>query len=196
MAALAGSIDQTVYQPASKSDAPAILALQKIAYQSELELYGDDSLPALQQSLEDLENDFDRMPQREATLLGERGMNVPDGQGDRILFLKAVVNGKIIGSIRGYVVEDTAYLSRLMVHPYFRKRGIGRRLLEAMEKAFPGVARIETKTGHQSKRNHYQLGKLGYQQFKTEPFTPKITWVYFQKEIRPVAAAGRAEAHA
>ena len=50
-----------------------------MAYQSEAEIYGDDSLPALQQTLEELQKDFDRM-----------------------LFLKAVVNGKIIGSVRGY----------------------------------------------------------------------------------------------
>ena len=62
-----------MYLRADKSDAPEILALQKIAYQSEAEIYGDDSLPALQQTLEDLENDFERMPQREGTVLGARG---------------------------------------------------------------------------------------------------------------------------
>src|SRR6516165_903352 len=50
MAAMAGSIDKTLYQRADKSDAPEILALQKVAYQSEAEIYGDDSLPALQQT--------------------------------------------------------------------------------------------------------------------------------------------------
>src|SRR5512147_1836803 len=69
MKTIANSLDQTLFLRADKSDAPEILALQKIAYQSEAELYGDDSLPALQQTLEDLENDFERMPQREATVL-------------------------------------------------------------------------------------------------------------------------------
>ncbi len=160
MKAIANSLDQTLYLPAEKADAPEILALQKIAYQSEAELYGDDSLPALQQTLEDLENDFERMPQREATVLGARGSSDHSAAAhDRILFLKAVVNGKIIGSVRGYTMDDTAYLSRLNVHPYFRKRGIGRRLLAEIEQAFPHVSRFETKTGHQSKRNLYQLAK-------------------------------------
>jgi GNAT superfamily N-acetyltransferase len=186
MKAIANSLDKTLFLPAAKSDAPEILALQKIAYQSEAELYGDDSLPALQQSLEDLENDFERMPQREGTVLGARGGH--DGSvadSDRIIFLKAVVNGKIIGSIRGYAMDDTAYLSRLNVHPYFRRRGIGRRLLDEIERVFPQVNRFETKTGHQSKRNLYQLTKRGYETFKTEPFTPTITWVYLQKNQRP-----------
>ena len=46
MKAIANSLDQTLFLRADKSDAPEILALQKIAYQSEAELYGDDSLPA------------------------------------------------------------------------------------------------------------------------------------------------------
>jgi ech hydrogenase subunit C len=189
MKAIANSLDKTLFLEAHKSDAPEILALQKIAYQSEAELYGDDSLPALQQTLEDLENDFERKPQREATVLGARGAqdsSVTDS--DRIIFLKAVVNGKIIGSIRGYAMDDTAYLSRLNVHPYFRRRGIGRRLLDEIERVFPQVNRFETKTGHQSKRNLYQLAKRGYETFKTEPFTPTITWIYLQKNQRPASA--------
>jgi ech hydrogenase subunit C len=189
MAALANSIDKTLYLRAEKTDAPAILALQKIAYQSEAEIYGDDSLPALQQTLEELQEDFERMPQREATVLGARDVHGPNPDADRMIFLKAVVNGKIIGSIRGYAIDDTAHLSRLIVHPYFQRRGIGRRLLDEIEQAFPRVNRFEAFTGHQSKRNLYQMGKRGYTTFKTEPFTPAITWVYLQKQRQPKAAA-------
>ena len=66
-----------------------------------------------------------------------------------------------------------------------QQRGIGRRLLAEIEQAFPQVGRFETKTGHQSKRNLYQLAQGGYQTFKTEPFTPTITWVYLQKDRSP-----------
>ena len=190
MQSMANSLDKVLFLRAEKADAPEILALQKVAYQSEAELYGDDSLPALQQSLEDLENDFERRPQREATVLGARGEGV-DFDSDRIVFVKAVVNGKIIGSIRGYAVDDTAYLSRMNVHPYFRKRGIGKRLLAEIERAFPQVNRFETKTGHQSKRNLYQLTKSGYETFKTEPFTPTIKWVYLQKDQKPAVATSK-----
>src|SRR5512138_1238266 len=113
MATLAHSIDKILYLRGERDDAPEILALQKVAYQSEAEIYGDHSLPALEQTLEALQGDFDRM-----------------------LFLKAVVNGKIIGSVRGYAEGGTAHLSRVVVHPYFRRRGIGRRLLDEIELAF------------------------------------------------------------
>jgi len=179
MSALVNSIDKTIFQRAQKADAPEILALQKIAYQSEAELYGDDSLPALQQTLEELQNDFDRRPPNGASQseLPEAVINQDTG----FVVWKAVVNGKIIGSVRGYALNGTAYLSRMIVHPYFRKRGIGRRLLDEIEQQFPQVHRFEAKTGHQSKRNLYQLGQRGYQVFKMEPFTPNITWVYLQK---------------
>ncbi len=161
MAALANGLDQALYLRAEKGDAPEILALQKTAYQSELEIYGDDSLPALQQTLEEMQKEFDRPGQ---------------------VFLKTVINGKIIGSMRGYVLNDTAYLSRVLVHPYFRGRGIGRRLVEETEKAFPNAKRFEVKTGHKSERNLFQFRAQGYQQTKTEPFTPAITWVHLEKE--------------
>ena len=161
MTAIANSLDKALYQRAGKTDAPEILGLQKTAYQSEAETYGDDSLPALQQTLEELQQEFDRPEQ---------------------IFIKTVINGKIIGAVRGHAVGDTAHVSRVIVHPYFWGRGIGRQLLVEIEKTFPTAKRFEAFTGHKSDRNLKQFQALGYKQFKTEPFTPAITWVYLQKE--------------
>jgi len=190
MKALADSLDKVLVLKADKSDAPEILALQKIAYQSEAELYGDDSLPPMQQTLADLQSDFERTPERVAVLASAPDAAVNSHPGaDRIVFLKAVVNGKIIGSIRGFAVGDTAYLRRMIIHPYFRGRGIGRRLLEEIENAFPEVKRYEAKTGHQSKRNLSRLSRHGYKVIRTETFTPNINWVFLQKEKNPAPAA-------
>ncbi len=140
MKAIANSLDRTLFLRADKSDAPEILALQKIAYQSEAELYGDDSLPALQQTLHELEEDFEPAP-NDVAALADSPRTAGNGhhEADRIVFLKAVVNGKIIGSVRGFALGETAYLRRLIVHPYFRRRGIGRRLLKEIENTFPEV---------------------------------------------------------
>jgi ech hydrogenase subunit C len=144
---------------ANQKDIPEILALQKIAYRSEAELYGDDSVPALGQTMEDISAAFDRM-----------------------IFLKAVVNGKIIGSIRGYRDDDTAYISRVIVHPYFQGRGLATRLIRQIEQEVGDVCIFEAFTGHQSAQNLHLYGKLGYRQVRTEPFTPTVNWVYLQKE--------------
>jgi ribosomal protein S18 acetylase RimI-like enzyme len=181
MSAMANSIDRTLYLRAEKCDAREILALQKVAYQSEAELYGDDSLPALQQSLDELEADFDGPPMHGFPM----AISVPQtsATGPAIV-LKAVVNGKIIGSVRGFEAGGTAYLSRLIVHPYFRGRGIGKRLLGEIEKTFSQVEKFEAFTGHQSKRNLGHLAKRGYEVYKTEKFNDAITWVCLRKQTR------------
>ena len=144
---------------ANQKDIPEILALQKIAYRSEAELYGDNSVPAMGQTMEQITADFDKM-----------------------IFLKAVVNGKIIGSIRGRREGDTAHISRVIVHPYFQGRGIATRLIRQLEQEVGDVRIYEAFTGHQSMRNLHLYGKLGYRQVRTEPFTPTVQWVYLQKE--------------
>jgi ech hydrogenase subunit C len=156
----AHGIDRLVYEQAELGDIPEILALQRISYQSEAEIYGDDSLPALQQTLPELEADFAQWT-----------------------FVKAVINGKIVGSIRFRRDGATGYIRRCIVHPYFLRRGIARRMITEAERALPPeVTRFETLTAHKSRRNIAMCEKLGYRVFKTEPFLPTIEWVYLQKD--------------
>ena len=141
-------------------DIPEILALQKVAYRSEAEVYGDLSVPAMRQSLTELTADFERM-----------------------IFLKGIVNGKIVASVRGYDDgQGTAHILRLIVHPYFQGRGYAQQLVTTLEKAFPQCRRFEVFTGHRSERNLYLYGKLGYKRFKSEPFNANVEWVYMEKQ--------------
>jgi ech hydrogenase subunit C len=156
----ARGIDRMVYEQAVLSDVAELLALQMVTYKSEAEIYGDDSLPALQQTLAEMEADFAQW-----------------------WFVKAVINGKIVGAVQCRVEGNTGYIRRCTVHPYFRRRGIARRLITEAEQTFsPEVTRFETLTGHKSRRNIAMCEKLGYSIFKTEPFLPTIQWVYLQKE--------------
>ncbi len=144
---------------ANLKDVPEILALQKIAYRSEAELYGDDSVPALHQTQEQVAADFGQM-----------------------VFLKAVANGKIIGSVRGRLDGDEAHVGRVIVHPYYAGRGIATRLIRQMEEEMGDARRFTAFTGHQSTRNLHLYEKLGYRRVRTEPFSPTVQWVYLQKE--------------
>ena len=140
-------------------DIPEILALQKVAYRSEAEMYGDLSVPAMRQSLTELTADFERM-----------------------IFLKGMVNGKIVASVRGYDDgQGTAHILRLIVHPYFQGRGYAQRLVTTLEKAFPQCKRFEIVTGHRSERNLHLYGKLGYKRYRSEPFNEHVVWVYMEK---------------
>ena len=52
--------------------------------------------------------------------------------------LKAVMDGKIIGSVRAYENSGDVYIGKLMVQPGYQNKGIGKRLLQAIENEFEG----------------------------------------------------------
>lgn len=145
MQAEEGGIDQMIIEQAGESDLAEILALQKVSYKSEAEIYSDFSLTPLRQTLAEMQADYQKM-----------------------IFLKAVVNGKIIGSVRGVLENGTGHIGRLIVHPYFQSRGLGRKLLAAIEQRLGEAKRFELFTGHKSKRNISFYEKNGYKAFKQE----------------------------
>lgn len=135
-----------------------ILALQRIAYQSEGELYNDFSLPPLLQTLHEITADFDDQ-----------------------LFLKAVVDGKIVGSVRGYMQKSTCYVGRLIVHPDYQNRGMGTRLMDEIESRFPTAERYELFTGQLSEKPLHIYEKRGYKRFRVEEIHEGLTLVYLEK---------------
>ena len=140
-----------------KSDAAEILELQLIAFQSEAEIYNDYSIQPLIQTLEQVAAEYDSK-----------------------IVLKAVVEGKIIGSVRAYEKGNTAYIGKLMVLPEYRNQGLGKLLLKAIEDSFQG-RRFELFTGFKSKKNIALYEKSGYRIFKTETITPDMSEVYMEK---------------
>jgi ribosomal protein S18 acetylase RimI-like enzyme len=167
---------------ASPDDAPAILELQKLAYESEAKLYDEWNIPPLTQTLDELINDFTTK-----------------------ICLKAQVEGKIVGSVRGFQVGDTCYIERLIVHPNFQGQGIGTALMVQIESCFDSfsaqadaprterlllrqrlrqrqrVRRFELFTGHKSNRNIRLYERLGYQIFKHEKITETLSFAFMEK---------------
>ena len=145
-------------QIAVLEDANEILELQKIAYQSEASIYNDYSIPPLHQTLQETISEFN----------------------DQIV-LKIHSDGKIIGSVRGYVEGNTCYIGKLIVDPKHQNKGIGTSLMEEMERLHPEVERYELFTGDQSEKNLHLYNKLGYKTFKSKQITPKVRLVYMEK---------------
>nr|WP_278249512.1 GNAT family N-acetyltransferase [Nocardioides sp. IC4_145] len=82
---------------------------------------------------------------------------------DHVLVARA--GGRLVGAVRGSLADDgtTWHVGRLMVAPDLGGRGLGRRLLEAVEAAAPaGVAAYELFTGAGSTRNQRIYKKAGY----------------------------------
>ncbi len=146
-------------EQASKDDAAEILALQKLAYQSEAAIWNDYTIPPLTQTLENLQAQF----------------------ADHVI-LKAVDDGEMIGSVRAIQANDTCYIGRVIVHPDRQNRGIGSQLMAAIEAAFPAATRFELFTGQKSERNLYLYQKLGYRIFKEEPLNERVIIVYLEKQ--------------
>jgi N-acetylglutamate synthase-like GNAT family acetyltransferase len=146
-------------EQAQASDAPEILALQKLAYLSEAEIWQDYTIPPLTQTLEEIEREFQSRT-----------------------VLKVAVDGKIIGSVRAYLQEGTCYIGRLIVHPDFQNRGIGAKLLHEIEGCFAQARRYELFTGEKSERNLYFYRKWGYRIFRKERLTDKVTLVFLEKK--------------
>lgn len=143
---------------ASPEDAATILELQKLAYQSEALLYHDFNIPPLIQTLAELTSDFTCK-----------------------IVLKAQVESKIVGSVRGYQAGYTCYVERLIVHPDYQGQGIGRALMERIQSCFGQVQRFELFTGHKSERNIHLYERLGYKIFKSEEIDQSLSLVFMEK---------------
>ena len=76
----------------------------------------------------------------------------------------AVSGGRVVGGARGRLTRSGAWdIGRLMVAPDLQGRGLGRRLLEAIEKAAPEEARVfRLFTGARSWDNQRMYKKAGY----------------------------------
>ncbi len=139
------------------ADAVEILALQKLAYQSEAAIYNDYTIPPLTQSLESIRSEF-----------------------SDYTFLKAIEGDIIVGSVRAKINDGTCYISRLIVHPDYQNRGIGSALLKEIER-IRKAERYELFTGSKSERNLYLYKKHGYRDFKTEDQADNVKIVFLQK---------------
>ncbi len=144
---------------AGRADLPEILALQKLAFLSEAEIYGDYTIPPLTQTLEALEQDFVSQ-----------------------VILKETGNGKITGSVRGFETQPgVCYIGRLIVHPDHQNKGIGKKLMESIEACFPHCSRFVLSTGSKSLKNIRLYKSLGYSITREEIINDALTLVHLEK---------------
>ncbi|MFA5906901.1 MAG: GNAT family N-acetyltransferase [Desulfobacula sp.] len=143
---------------AEAEDAAEILALQKVAYQTEAKLNDDWTIPPLTQTLPEIEAEFENKT-----------------------FLKAMDKDKIIGSVRAVIDSGTCHIGRLMVFPEYQGKKIGTRMMEKIEAAFPNAERFELFTGTRSAHNIRLYKRLGYRECREMDISPKVRLVFMEK---------------
>ena len=144
---------------ANQKDLPRILELQKDCYQQEAQIYNDYTIPPLLQTLESITTDFENQT-----------------------FIKIEIQGKIIGSVRGYFENGTCKIGRLIVDKDFQNQGIGSLLIKNIEAHFNHVNTFELFTGDKSAKNLFLYKKLGYIEFKRKIINTNLELIYLKKE--------------
>ncbi len=143
---------------AEKEDLKEILDLQYLAYQSEAALFGNKDIPPLKETLSELEEEFSH----------------------GVVLKMVSEDGRIIGSVRSCAKDKTAYIGKLMVHPDFRGKGYGRKLLREIERYYVDT-RYELFTSTRSVDNIRLYEKLGYKIFDEKKITDELVFVYMEK---------------
>lgn len=144
----------------SIDDCKEVLALQKLSYRQEAEIYNDYQIPPLIQTIDQLKEEF-----TSSTVF------------------KVTTDETIIGSVRAFLDNGICHIVRLIVHPDFQNKGIGSLLMNTVETYFEnqGVHNFELFTGEKSTKNLYLYQKLGYKKFKTEILNENVNIVFLKK---------------
>jgi GNAT superfamily N-acetyltransferase len=152
------------FVPAAPADAGEILTLQRAAYLSEAQLYGDPFLPPLTETLEEIVAAI-----AAATVL------------------KAVEEGRVIATGRARADGATLHLGRFAVAPDRQGQGLGSRLIAALEAAAdPDIEHFELFTGFKSDMNLRLYKRLGYNEYRRAPGMTGVELVYLEKPARVI----------
>ena len=139
-------------------DAQAILVVQRLAFAPAAERYGDDRLPPLVETAEEIADDI-----REHVVL------------------VAVEDGEIIGSVRGVERDGCVYVGRLVVLPAAQRQGAARRLMLELEDRFASAPCFELFTGNLNEPGMGLYRQLGYEETERRPIEGTLELVYMRK---------------
>jgi ribosomal protein S18 acetylase RimI-like enzyme len=144
------------------ADAGEILTVQRAAYVTEAQLYGDPFIMPLVESLD----------QVRAVLSGDA------------VVLVARQGSRVVGAVQGRFHDQTCLVSRLVIAPDLQGQGIGTRLMRAIEDAVADRADMLTLfTAHLSEGNLRLYRRLGYTETHRERLAAHLTFVHMRKTV-------------
>jgi predicted N-acetyltransferase YhbS len=151
-------------EPARPADAGELMTVQRAAFLREGELNGSFRLPPLTETADEVR----------AVIAGDT------------VVLVARLGHRLAGSVRGRADAGTGHIGRLAVAPDLHGRGIGGRLMTAIEAALPGVDRYEIFTGDASAANLRWYRARGYTDL---PAAARPGLTYLEKRCEPATEA-------
>ncbi|GAA4371531.1 GNAT family N-acetyltransferase [Actinomadura sp. NPDC048032] len=162
------SAETVAIERAAPADAGEMMTVQRAAYVTEAQLYGDPFIPPLVESAEQLRKVL---------------------AGDAVV-LKAVMDGRLVGAVRAQFSDRTCLVGRLVVAPDLQRRGLGRRLMTELEDEIAGRAdACVLFTGHLSEANVRLYRRLGYSETHRERVAAHLTLVHMRKTLVPAGTA-------
>lgn len=124
-----------------EKDLIAVLALQKEAFTVVAKQINKFNISPLLQTLEDITKEY-----KKSTILKYTSDN-----------------GQIIGSVRAFIDENRiCHIGKLIVHPDFQNRGIGKKLMLAIEKHFSNSYKFSLFTGEDTPNTLHLYNTIGY----------------------------------
>ncbi|RLP10034.1 GNAT family N-acetyltransferase [Propionibacterium australiense] len=131
--------DSGVIREAHAEELADVLDLQKRAFTAVAERVGTMEIAPLTQTMPDIVREF------------ESG-----------IMLVCEHDGRIVGSVRAHVHESVAHVGRSIVDPSWQCRGIGTRLMKALENRVEGCTSYELFTGEEFPEVVRLYEALGY----------------------------------
>lgn len=145
-------------EEAQVSDLPKILEVQKKGFLSEAKAHNKYDIHALVQTLDELVEECSSK-----------------------VVLKAIVDNKIVGTIRANSYDEGVFLNKLSVLEEYRHLGIGLSLLNAIEREFPNATKFSLGTAAKSTWNIQFYEKSGYKIVKYLTFEDGSEGVIMEK---------------
>ena len=134
-------MSHTNIMQAEENDLVNILSLQKKSFMVVAERMNKFDLPPLLQNQDEICDEY------------QTG-----------IILKYVSDdGQIVGSVRGCMDENrVCHIGKLIVHPDFQNKGIGRELMTEIERLFPHCHKFSLFTGEETPNTLHLYSKVGY----------------------------------
>ncbi|MGN8550985.1 UNVERIFIED_CONTAM: GNAT family N-acetyltransferase [Microbacterium sp. SLM126] len=154
--------DDIDIRPIAEEDAGETLTLQRAAFVQEALIYDSVQMPPLTQSLEELR----------AELVENLGCVARD-------------DGRMVGAVRARADGELLLVGRLAIAPDVQGRGIGSRLLEAVERRGreAGCREAELFTGSLSEANLRLYARTGYRETTRVEGDDGIEQVFLRKSL-------------